>query len=102
MAGTHAYYQHHDFIQKDNSCLNSPGTQLSICMEDSFTEVIDNDTSERHIVVQRTPKKETIGAPLNSGFMAGARGGSISLNSSHGLMNSNHFYKSQGVGSQKG
>ncbi len=63
MAGTHAYYQHHDFIQKDNSCLNSPGTQLSICMEDSFTEVIDNDTSERHIVVQRTPNKEKIGVP---------------------------------------
>ena len=41
-------------------------------------------------------------APQNSGFMAGGRGGSICLNSSHGLMNSNHFYKSQGVGSQKG
>lgn len=58
MTSTHAYYSVQHFWAKDNSGQASPVTSMSICIEDSFTDVVDNDTSERHIVVQvETPAK---------------------------------------------
>jgi hypothetical protein len=67
MASTHQYYNAQHFWSKaEEEQINGgasgtsspPETAMSICMEDSFGDLVDNDTSERHIVVQaETPKK---------------------------------------------
>lgn len=65
MAETHEYYNSHQFVSKNeeknrSSGHSSPETALSMCMEDSFADLVANDTSERHIIVpvDCTPKQE--------------------------------------------
>lgn len=63
MTGTHAYYNTQHFRSKcgqedrsdEGSC---PSAGMSVNMEDSFGDLLDNDTSERHIVVQSSPAKK--------------------------------------------
>jgi hypothetical protein len=67
MQNTHQYYNSQNFVSKDTSEQGSPEAAVSVCLEDSFCDMIDNDTSERHILVQRTPKGKMNGykgAPL--------------------------------------
>jgi hypothetical protein len=65
MAETHAYYNSHHFVSKNeernkSSGHSSPETALSMCIDDSFGDLVANDTSERHIIVpvDYTPKPE--------------------------------------------
>ena len=70
MTTTHDYYSAQHFCSKINSEHGSPDApSTSVCMEDSFSDLVDNDTSERHIVVQKveTPPKEKTLNNYNSG-----------------------------------